>query len=63
MTDAITAAIVDLARLALYAYAVQAGRIVILHWLDVTPKVTPEQIVDAARTQGIDLAQPKGRAA
>jgi len=49
MTETITAALVELARLCLYAYAVQAGRIVVLHWLDVTPKLTPAQIADAAR--------------
>jgi len=57
MIEIVTAALVDLARLALYAYAVQNGRIVIMHWLDVTPKLTPAQIVDAARAQGIDLGE------
>ena len=56
MTDAITNAIVELARLALYAYAVKHGRDVIIHWLDVTPKLTPAQLVDAARAQGLEVS-------
>ena len=56
MTDAITNAIVELARLALYAYAVKHGRDVIIHWLDVTPKLTPAQLVDAARAHGLEVS-------
>lgn len=57
MTDTIANALVDLARLCLYAYAIKHGRDVIIHWLDVTPKLTPAQIVDAARAHGWEMPQ------
>jgi len=54
MTETIASAVVDLARLALYAYAVRAGRDVITHWLNVTPQTLTEmQIIDHARKRGI----------
>lgn len=56
MTDIIARTIVELARLALYAYAVHHFRAVIIHWLDVTPAaLTHEQIIDAARRRGLNV--------
>ena len=56
MNEAITTAIVELARYAVIAYAVKNGRDVMIHWLDAMPqKLTPEQVVDAARAHGLEV--------
>lgn len=57
--------IVDLARLALFAYAIQSGRAFLLHWLDTrtglplfnTTKLTREAAIDASRRFGITDAE------
>lgn len=53
--------VVALARLALFAYAIQSGRAFLLHWLDTrmglpvfdTPLLTREAAIDACRKYGI----------
>jgi hypothetical protein len=65
--DAITAAVTELARFALLAYVARQARDVIVHWIDhgrpVLRTSLEEQILDAARENGIDLAQLAGRTA
>ena len=59
MTDIIANAVVELARIAFYAFAVYSGRIVIVHWLNVGQPglraTAQERIVDLARSAGVDL--------
>lgn len=59
--------LVNLAKLALIAYAIQSGRVFLLHWLDTrtgmplftTSKLaTEEEIIDAARRRGLEVAAP-----
>lgn len=58
MNEAITTAIVELARYAVMAYAVKNGRDVLIHWLDRLPaQTTAEQAVDAARAHGYELVE------
>ncbi len=60
MTDVVSAAIVELAKYAVLAYAIKHGRDVAIHWLDtvqVQPPRPEQQILDTARTHGIDLAR------
>jgi len=56
MNDAITTAIVELAKLAVMAYTVKATRDVVIHGLNVIPRTpTKEQIIDAGRQHGLEL--------
>ena len=58
MNEAITTAIVELARYAVMAYAVKNGRDVLIHWLDAMPQALSEtQIIDAARARGLELVE------
>lgn len=58
MNEAITTAIVELARYAVMAYSVRAGRDVLIHWLDRLPaQPSAEQAVDAARAHGYELVE------
>lgn len=58
MNEAITTAIVELARYAVMAYAVKNGRDVLIHWLDSMPQALSEtQIIDAARSRGFELVE------
>lgn len=60
MVEAITAAVVELARLALLAYVAKLARDVIVHWIDhgrpLLRTSLEDQIVDVARGAGINLA-------
>lgn len=56
MTEIIATAVVELARLALWAYGINRGSVVIMHWLNRIAVQAPEhQILDIARTSGVDL--------
>ncbi len=58
MTETIANAVVELARYAVMAYSVRAGRDVLIHWLDRLPvQPTAEQAVDAARAHGYELVE------
>lgn len=58
--DAITGAVVELARYAVMAYAIRAGRDVLVHWLDRLPaQPTDQQLLDAVRVRGLDLDERK----
>ncbi len=59
MNETITAAVVELAKYAVLAYAIKHCRDVAIHWLDTVSAQAPpaQQILDTARTHGIDLAQ------
>ncbi len=62
MNEAITTAIVELARYTVIAYSVKCGRDVMIHWLDSMPKTpTTPQILDAARAQGLELVSAEVR--
>jgi hypothetical protein len=61
------AIIVDLARLALFAYAIRSGRDFLLRWLETrsglplfnTPRpMTKREAIDAARKYGVDGPPP-----
>lgn len=59
MIDIVSAAIVELAKYAVLAYAIKHGRDVAIHWLDTVQVQQPkpeQQILDTARIHGIDLA-------
>ncbi len=60
MAEIIASAVVQLARYALFAYAIRHGRDVLIHWLDRLPaQPTDQQLIDAVRVRGLDLEERK----
>lgn len=61
MADAITGAVVELARYAVIAYAIKHGAAVLAHWIDhgrpLLRASLEEQILDAAREHNLDLGE------
>lgn len=58
MNEAVTTAIVELARYTVMAYAIRAGRDVLIHWLDSMPQaLTTPQIIDQARARGFEVVE------
>ena len=58
MNEALTTAIVELAKLAVIAYAIKNGRDVITHWLDKTPTTpTKQDVIDQARSYGLEIQE------
>lgn len=59
MIDALTAAVVELARYALLAFVAKLTRDVVVHWIDhgkpLLKASLEEQMLDTAREAGIDL--------
>jgi len=63
--EVVTTTIVALARLALFGYAISAGKTFLLAFLEsrkglpifATPHISAEIILDAARKAGLDLSQ------
>jgi len=58
MNEAITQAVVELARYAFLAYAVKQGRDVVIHWIDRMPTApTKQDVIDQARSLGFDVSE------